>query len=274
MARSPSAPQNPAAKGGSMMKRFGVCMLSLVCVAALNNSCVAQDNPWNGTWKLDPATIKYDGPTFTIASDAEGYTVTRGGKADPKVVCDGTPKTNPNGNMVTCTKAGTGYAIEVTRDGKPVNRATVSLSPDGKMMTRDVHFTPADDSPYTMTFISKRVSGGPGVSGVWKQMKVAESADTGLLTIQVTGDSVDFKETDVAKPVTCKLDGTETNLSPTSTMSVKLADPHTLKVTYKGDGQVRRENTFVLSVDGKTVTETDITPDPSPSTTSMMFHKS
>ena len=256
------------------MNRFGMCMCSLVCVAALNGSCVAQDNPWNGTWKIDPSTIKYDGPTYTITSDTEGYMVTRGGKADPKVVCDGAPKANPNGSMVTCTKSGSGYRLEVTRDGKPVNNSSVALSADGKTMTRTIHFTPADDSPYTMTLTSKRVSGGPGVSGVWKQMTVAESADTGLLTIQVNGDSVDFKETDVAKPVTCKLDGTETNLSATSTMAVRLADPHTLKVTYKGDGMVRRENTFVLSEDGKTITETDITPDPSPSTTSMMFHKS
>jgi hypothetical protein len=30
----------------------------------------------------------------------------------------------------------------------------------------------------------------------------------------------------------------------------------------------------VLSADGKTITETDLTPDPSPSTMSMTFHKS
>jgi len=46
-------------------------------------------------------------------------------------------------------------------------------------------------------------------------------------------------------------------------MSVKLADPHTLKVTYKDDdGKVRRENTFVLGEDGTTITETDVNPAP------------
>ena len=54
-------------------------------------------------------------------------------------------------------------------------------------------------------------------------------------------------------------------------MSVKQIDPHTLKVTYSSDGKVRRENTFVLSADGKTITETDVTPDPSPSTMSLCF---
>ena len=55
---------------------------------------------------------------------------------------------------------------------------------------------------------------------------------------------------------------------------MKLADPHTLKVTYKdGDGKVRRENTFALGEDGTTITETDVTPAPSPSTLSVVLHK-
>jgi hypothetical protein len=57
-------------------------------------------------------------------------------------------------------------------------------------------------------------------------------------------------------------------------MSVKLTDPHTLKVTYKDDdGKVRRENTFVLGKGSTTITETDITPAPSPSTMSVVLHK-
>ena len=62
--------------------------------------------------------------------------------------------------------------------------------------------------------------------------------------------------------------------SANSTMSVKQVSPTTLKVTYRFDGEIRRENTFVLSPDGKTITETDVTPNPSPSTTSMRLHKS
>ena len=45
---------------------------------------------------------------------------------------------------------------------------------------------------------------------VWKETSFNESQETGVLTILVKGDSVDFKETDSDKPVTCKLDGTPT----------------------------------------------------------------
>jgi hypothetical protein len=35
-------------------------------------------------------------------------------------------------------------------------------------------------------------------------------------------------------------------------MSVKLDGPRPLKVTYRSEGKIRRENTFDLSADGKT----------------------
>jgi len=63
------------------MKRFCMSVCALTCFAALALPCMAQANPWNGSWKIDPATVKYDGPTFSVATDAHGFTVTRDGKA-------------------------------------------------------------------------------------------------------------------------------------------------------------------------------------------------
>lgn len=255
------------------MNRFGMNVFALVCAAALTHPCVAQENPWNGSWKADAASMKFSGATFSIATDADGYTVTRGGTAEPKIVCDGQPKETPNGATRTCKKAGSAYEITTMRDGKTVSVVTVSVSADGKMLTRKADNTPADGDPYTITSMAKRVSGGPGLTGEWKESGFTESQDTGVLTIMVNGDSIDFKETDTPKPVTCKLDGTETKVGDTTTMSVKLVDPHTLKVTYSADGKVRRENTFALSADGKTITETDVTPAPAMSTMTLTLHK-
>jgi hypothetical protein len=255
------------------MKRVFVSVFSLVCLVALNRSCVAQANPWDGSWKEDPSSLKYSGSTFSVATDADGFTTTRGGKANPKVVCDGKPQTIPEG-MLTCTKSGMGYAIDLSKDGKTLRKTMLSVSADGKTRTAKNEVFPTDDKPFTNTTTSERVSGGPGMAGVWKETKVVQSRDSGILTIKVTGDSVAFKETDNSKPIICKLDGTETKINDVGTISLKLADPHTLKVTYRSDGKVRRENTFVLSADGKMITETDVTPDPSPSTMSLMLHKS
>lgn len=245
-------------------------MLSLI---ALVLPCAAQQNPWNGSWKLDRSTLKYDGPTVSVAADADGFTVTRGGKAGPKLVCDGKPNAPDNGIISTCHKSGPGYEVENTRDGKQINKIKIDLSSDGKQITRTIDITPTDGSPYTITTVSKRISGGPGFSGEWKETAFTESQDTGVLTIEVKGDTIDFKETDNDKPITCKLDGTPTTISGKQTMTVKQDGPRTLKVTYGNDGKVARENTFVLSSDGKSIMETDITPPPSPSTMSVTFHK-
>jgi hypothetical protein len=214
------------------------------------------------------------GATFSVATDADGYTVTRGGQALPKVVCDGTAHQSTDGTAVTCTKSADGYAITASKDDKPIRKATISISGDGKTRTVKSEIFPADGELYTMTTISRRVSGGPGPAGEWKEVTFSSSQDSGVLSIAVNGDTVDFKETDSPKPIACKLDGTETKFPDGGSMSVKLADPHTLKVTYKGgDGKVRRENTFALSGDGTTITETDVTPAPSPSTMSVVLHK-
>jgi len=209
-----------------------------------------------------------------VAADTDGFTVTRGGKAGPKVVCDGKPNAPDNGVTTTCHKSGSGYELENTRDGKPVSKVKIEISPDGNTITRAVDVTPEDGSPFTLTTKSKRLSGGPGFSGTWKETGFTESQDTGVLTIEVKGDSIDFKETDNDKPITCKLDGTPTTVGGKRTMSVKQDGNHTLKVTYMNDGKVARENTFVLSGDGKTVKETDVTPAPSASRMTVTFHKS
>lgn len=254
------------------MNRFGMSVCALVCFAASQQVSIAQSSPWNGSWKADAASVKYDGPTFSVAVDADGYTVTRGGKAGPKTVCDGKPQKSDD-TMVTCSKSGSEYAIGITKDGKTTRKVTLSVAADGKTRTAKTENFPADGSPFTTTTISKRVSGGPGLAGEWKEVSSTSTADTGVLSIEVKGNMIAFKETDIDKPVECKLDGSKTK-SGNGTVAIKLADPHTLKVTYSGDGKVRRENTFVLSADGKTITETDVTPATSVSTLTLKLHKS
>ncbi len=259
------------------MKQHGMSLCALASFLALSLPCIAQDNanPWNGSWKIDRSTLQYDGPTISVTTDADGYTITRAGKASPKMICNGQPNTPVNGTTTTCTKAGTGYDLVSTRDGKTMSKVKVEASADGQTMTRTVDVTPPDGtSPYTMTFVSKKVSGGDGATTEWKETSFNESQDTGVLTIQINGGSIDFKETDNDKPITAKLDGAPTDLGGGRSMSVKLEDPHTLKVTYSGGGGMQRENTFVLSDDGKTIKETDVTPAPAPSTMSVTFNKS
>ena len=261
------------------MKRLSIrttILMAAAMMAPAALSCMAQDNasnPWNGSWKVEPHSFYYEAATFSIATSATGYTVTSGGVAQTPVVCDGKPHTNAAGNDVTCVKTPTGYTVTTSKDGKPLSKNHVSVV--GSTMTRKIDFTPADGAPYSMGFVSKRVSGGPGVAGEWKPTSFSESQDTGVLGIQVTGGSVAFKETDSSTPVVCNLDGSPTKVPVLGgTMSVKAIDAHTLKVFYRDDsGALRRENTFVLSLDGKMISETDFTPAPGAAAMTLLFHK-
>ena len=262
-----------------MMKPYGMSLCALASLVALSLPCLGQDssqsNPWNGSWKMDPSSLKYDGPTASIATDADGYTITRDGKPRPKVVCDGKPNAPVDGAVSTCTKVGTGYDVITSRDGKQVNEVKVEVSPDGKTMTRTAQVTPPDGStPFSVKTILTKVSGdGTGAAGTWKETSFTESQDTGVLAIQVNGDSIDFKETDNDKPIALKLDGTPVSFAG-GTISIKQDGPRTLKVTYSRDGKVGRENTFVLSDDGQSITETDVTPAPMASTMTVTHRKS
>lgn len=257
-----------------MLKRFGIGVCAAMCLLALGRTTAAQSNPFNGSWKEEPSTLHFTGATFSAAVDAQGYTITRGGKAMPKVVCDGKPQKRPEGTMLTCTKLSNGYALSESKDGKVTDKVHISLSADGQAATRKIEIYPSHGAPFSITMTSKQISGGPGLAGEWKESNFTSSQDNGILSIDIRGGSVAFKETDSLKPITCKLDGTETKDGMGGSMSVRLADSHTLKVTYKDEtGKVRRQNTFVLSADGKKITETDITPAPSTSKMTLAFHK-
>src|SRR5215469_2153405 len=235
-----------------MMKRFfGICTCFVACLAGFSSVSVAQSNPWDGSWKMDRSSIKFDGPTMTLSADSEGYTVTREGTASPKVICDGKAHETPNG-MLTCAKAGTGYELAIAKDGKTIQKVSASISADGKKRTVKATSFPPDEKPFTITSTYVRQSGGPGMSGVWKEVDFVSSRDTGVMKIKVTGDSISFAETD-SPTVVCKLDGTPTKREDVAgAVSIKKVDAHTLKVTYSSlDGKARRENTFVLSADGK-----------------------
>ncbi|MBS1800203.1 MAG: hypothetical protein JSS95_10290 [Acidobacteria bacterium] len=251
------------------MKHPGIT-LGAVAIALLSTytTCSAQSNPWNGSWKMDASSLQYDGYNTTFKIDADGYTM----DDNPKTTCDGKPHEMKAG-LTTCNKTPSGYHVVVTKDGKKIRDNTLSVTADGKTATLKSDRTPSNGAPYTISSSWKRLSGGPGLAGTWKQLSFHESDDTGIMKVNVSGNTITFQETDTPKPMVCKLDGTPTDIGDGATISIKLADPHTLKVTYSVDGKVRRENTFILSADGKTVHETDLTPPPATSKMTATLHK-
>jgi hypothetical protein len=261
------------------MKHIGINVFALACVVGLSVPCVAQDNPWNGSWKLDKSTVKFDGPIISVATKENSFIVSRYGRLAPNHICDGQPRKQDDGRGTTCITTSTGYVIitAATEDGKqPELKETVSFSKDGNSMTI-VNDTTQQGRPIKTQYISKRISGGPGFGGEWKQVTPTESpSDPGILGIDVQGDSVVFTHSDSMKPMTYKLDGTPTTIGGQRTVEAKLDGSHTLTVTNRNNGNVAQEITFVLSADGHTIQEKEVTPEPAPGKTLvsyMTYHK-
>ena len=145
--------------------------------------------------------MKYDGPVFSIKTDADGLVTTRYGKASPKLVCDGKPHAGTNGEMETCEKAASGYHVEYTKDGKPVAKTDLTLMDGGKMSKRVLEVYPPGAPSYQVITDAKRESAGSGWDGTWKVVTFKEPSDQGVLSIDVHGDMVAFKETDNDKPI-------------------------------------------------------------------------
>ena len=79
------------------MKTYRISLCALACLGATALPCIAQDaNKLNGSWKMDRSSLKYDGPTYSITTDANGYMVTRDGNPTPKIVCIGKPNAPDN----------------------------------------------------------------------------------------------------------------------------------------------------------------------------------
>jgi len=232
--------------------------------------CLAQSNPWNGSWKLDEKTVQYEGYEFKMAVEGQTVTSTIGGEAQPGIVCDGAPHPLTKTVARTCSLTPDGMEATVMRDG--VKSSTMVMTVNANEVSRKITYYPKDEPSYSITSIATRIGPGTGLTGTWKSTSVNESLEEPM-TIAVHGDSIDFKETDQQKPTTLKLDGTPFSLGGTSAVSAKLEGSNTLKITYLSGGKPTRENTFILSADGKSIMETDVTPAPAPSTTKMTLNK-
>ena len=84
------------------MKRNSLLLATLA--ACVTPMCLAANNPWNGTWKLNEAKSKRTGSVDTITQSTDGkYTVATSG-ITLSFGCDGAEYPMPGGRMMTCSK--------------------------------------------------------------------------------------------------------------------------------------------------------------------------
>jgi hypothetical protein len=156
------------------------------------------------------------------------------------------------------------HKVEVvgTKDGKLAFRATLSVSDDGKTLTRDFEqHMPGSSQPANTTSMFSRVgepeTGAGAISGSWKLEKF-ESASPNWLTFTFasTGDGLNYKAS-TGEMYHAKFDGKDypyQNDPGTTSVVLKKVDANPVEETDKRDGKVIAVSRLSVSEDGKSLT--------------------
>lgn len=247
-----------------MKRAVLVCALVLVAImpafAAEN-----PQNPWIGTWKLDPARSHFTHQTFTFTKLPNGLmSFDNGTLGSYDFAVDGKPYKSAWEQTHVWTTAGpNAWDVVVTGpDGKEMGKAHHVLSGDGKTLTSTVTWINPDGSPFNTKRVATRVTGTTGLEGKWRDTKVSIPGDTPD-TLIVSSPSPGILRWDFPNGdgfVEGKPDGTDHPLvgpifAPGSTLSFKYLSPNRIsyaaKVKEKPDGS----GIQTLAADGKSFTD-------------------
>jgi hypothetical protein len=218
-----------------------------------------------GTWKIDLNKAQLDSKPRVLELKDGMYAC---------LTCDAKTKIKADGQEHAVT--GSPYydkekvtvmdphKVEVigTKDGKPAFKATLTVSEDGKTLTRDFEqHMPGSSQPSNTTSMFSRVgepeTGAGAISGSWKLEKL-ESASPNWLTFTFasTGDGLNYKAS-TGETYHAKYDGKDypyQNDPGTTSVVLKKIDANTVEETDKRNGKVIAVSRLSVSEDGKSLT--------------------
>ena len=238
------------------LRKFGAALAAISACAIV---VFAADSPFNGTWKLNLAKSQMSGQTLTITKTAIagvmhfdmqgfGYDFDATGKEFP----------TPDGGTSAWKQVNATTWDAVNKaNGKVV--ATYHIVVNGDAMTVVMKATPPGGSPVEQNMSAKRASGGPGILGVWKTGETKGAATSLAIAIDATnGIKLSYPEFQIS--CTGKFDGKDypivgagANLK--QSLVFEKINATSFKMTTKIDGKPFYVDTFVISADGKTLTD-------------------
>jgi hypothetical protein len=124
----------------------------------------AADNPWSGTWKLDPEQSHFTGDTFTLAKgQGNRLHFSDGSTASYDFGVDGKEYKTWANRTTTWSAVGTNAWDTVTQaDDKVLAKSHRQLSADGMTLTVTSTGTRPDGAAFREEAVYERVSGSAG----------------------------------------------------------------------------------------------------------------
>jgi hypothetical protein len=258
------------------MKHFA---LTLVLLAASAGAASAADSPFAGTWKLNVEKSTLAGQTLSYTATATGFQFSNGSTVKFDFAIDGKDYPVIPGRTVSWTKSGDNSWDSVYKDGKGtvVSKIHRVLSADGKTMTvvsTDYH---ADGTTSEETDVRARVSGGPGLAGKWKEVKVSRASDTTIISVPSAGH-IKYENPSQKETMEGAVDGSPSHVQGPSvpegaTIAWKQVTPTELTWSYAVKGIVLAKGTDTVSSDGRSLTSVSWAPGKESEKTSEVYDK-
>lgn len=244
------------------MKMLLVASFSL---ALLLPACAFAESGFNGSWKMDPSSMRETGGKPMVISMKDG--MYNDSTAPPiSIKADGEDHAisgHPEADTVAL-KVVNDHSLQRTdkKDGKTVWAGTFTVAADGKTATGEGTRTFDGSNSMTRTVVFDRVgnapSGSNAASGSWRlSHMVSATGDAMTDSYQIDGDKVEYKN-ERGTSYTATLGGKTAPVmrdgKPDGTVAVKSMGKNVMRETFANDGKVRLTSTMTLSADGNTLT--------------------
>jgi hypothetical protein len=261
------------------MKRLLIASIALVLFVPV---CALAQNPFDGTWKLDPTTVHQSGRQAMVIALKDGMYHCN---CHPAIAVKADGQDHPvkghDGFNTVAIKVINDHSIQriEKQNGKVVFDSTITAAPDGKTAIEafNIH---SGSSLSTGKGVLKRVAkGAPGsnaVAGSWR-LDHAVSGGGAVFdpTYRIVGNTVTSSDA-AGDSYTAKLGGKPVpdmvGGKADGTVSVRMLGRNTLRETYVKNGKVTNTSTMTISADGKTMKMVDHDM-PSGVTTTMVHDK-
>jgi hypothetical protein len=232
-----------------------------VVVCAFAGGLTAAENPFAGTWKLNPAKSKFTGDTMKFEKTPSGAIRWSGSGLTYTFNSDGKEYEGPFGEVVVWKQIDD-HTWETTfqRKGILLSTDTSRLSPDGKTLTVVSKGTKPNGETFQDTVVYERIAGDRGLLGGWKDQKVKISSPGTILFKPSGEDGLVFTSVGYKATYEAKFDGKDYPVTgptvPAGIMvALKRTGPRSFEVLTKQGGKPLFRETLTVSQDGRTLTD-------------------
>ena len=233
------------------------CLIVLLLATGL----AAAENPFAGTWKLNPAKSKFTGDTMKFERTSSGEIHWSGAGLAYTFKIDGKEYPGPVGDLVAWKQVDdhtweTTYKLK----GTLISTDTSKLSSDGKTITIISRGTKPNGESFENTTVYERTAGESSLFGTWKSKEVKVDSP-GVLKFAPSGENgIILELVDIKATCDAKFDGkdyacTGPTVPPGLTLALKRMGPRSFEFTEKLSGKPLFTGKFTVSEDGGTLTD-------------------